>query len=209
MKIVASIQDPDMLDLAVSAKANFIELRLDMMEGDLAGIVELIRARTVLPLIATLRSREEGGRFEDTSDDWFAIIDPLVRHVDLVDIETRYREHAPKIMSQGVQIIASLHRPDMPTRFELEQIESDLRSFGDIPKIAVGLRSQAELLDLLAYTSEAPKPICVSIVGEQFRCARALLPLFGSELAYCHVGTPTARGQYHVEELKQLLEMLR
>ncbi|MDN7023439.1 type I 3-dehydroquinate dehydratase [Methanoculleus sp. FWC-SCC1] len=209
MKIVASIQEPDMLDMAVSAKANFIELRLDMMEGDLAGTVELIRARTVLPLIATLRSRDEGGRFEGTSDDWFAIIEPLVRHVDLVDIETRYREHAPKIMSHGVQIIASLHRPDMPTRFELEQIALELRLFGDIPKIAVGLRSQAELLDLLAYTSEAPKPICVSIVGEQFRCARALLPLFGSELAYCHVGTPTARGQYHVEELKQLLEMLR
>ncbi len=209
MKIVASIQDPDMLDLAVSAKANFIELRLDMMEGDLTDTVELIRARTVLPLIATLRSREEGGRFEGGPEEWFAIVEPLVRHVDLVDVETRYRQYAPEIMSRGVQVIASLHRPDMPDRSELERIESDLRSFGDIPKIAVGPQSQTELLDLLAYTSEAPKPICVSIVGEKFRYARALLPLFGSELAYCHVGTPTARGQYHVEELKQLLEMLR
>ncbi len=209
MKLVASIHDPDTLDLAVSAGANFIELRLDLIEGDLADTVELIRARTIIPIIATLRSREEGGRFTGDADAWFEIVEPLIRHVDIVDVEARYREHAPTIMTHGVQIIASHHRPEMPNRAELDALASDLRAFGDIPKIAVSPQSQADVLALLAFTCEAPKPICVSIVGEEYRYTRALLPLFGSEFAYCHAGTPTAKGQYHVEELKQLLEMLR
>ncbi|RXE55244.1 3-dehydroquinate dehydratase [Methanoculleus taiwanensis] len=209
MKIVASINDPDMLDLAVSAGANFIELRLDLIEDDLVSTIELIRARTVIPIIATLRSRDEGGRFTGDADAWFEIVDPLIRHVDIVDVEVRYREHAPAIKTHGVQIIASHHRPEMPDRLELDAIESDLRAFGDIPKIAVGPQSQADVLALLAFTAEAQKPICVSIVGDKYRYTRALLPLFGSEFAYCHAGTPTAKGQYHVEELKQLLEMLQ
>ncbi len=114
MKLVASIHDPDTLDLAVSAGVNFIELRLDLIEGDLADTVELIRARTIIPIIATLRSREEGGRFTGNADAWFEIVGPLIRHVDIVDVEMRYREHAPDIKTHGVQIIASHHRPEMP-----------------------------------------------------------------------------------------------
>ena len=45
-------------------------------------------------------------------------------------------------------------------------------------------------------------------MGVQFRHARALLPLFGSEFVYCHTGTPTAAGQYSVEEFVQLKRLL-
>jgi 3-dehydroquinate dehydratase-1 len=45
-------------------------------------------------------------------------------------------------------------------------------------------------------------------MGTQFRYARAILPLFGSELIYCNVGTATAAGQYSVEEFIKLRELM-
>ena len=46
-------------------------------------------------------------------------------------------------------------------------------------------------------------------MGGQFRYARAILPLFGSDMVYCHVGTATAAGQYSVQEFVRLMEWLK
>ncbi|KUG20887.1 3-dehydroquinate dehydratase i aroc i [hydrocarbon metagenome] len=209
MRIVVSVQHPDAVELAIASGADIIELRLDLMKGDLPDIVERIRANTDVPLLATLRSRNEGGRFEGDVDAWLEAIRPLVRFVDMVDVETGFRLHVPSFRDRGVQIVASLHTTGMPTREELEGIDQTLRGFGDIPKIVVQPRTHEDVIELLSFTYSARKPICTSIMGEGFRFARALFPLFGSELAFCHAGTPTAKGQYHVEEFKLLMRMLQ
>ncbi|OQC67187.1 MAG: 3-dehydroquinate dehydratase [Euryarchaeota archaeon ADurb.Bin009] len=46
-------------------------------------------------------------------------------------------------------------------------------------------------------------------MGAGFRYARAVLPLFGSEFVFCHAGTPTAEGQYHIREMRQLADLLK
>jgi len=46
------------------------------------------------------------------------------------------------------------------------------------------------------------------VMGAQFRYARAILPLFGSELVYCNVGTATATGQYSVAEFTRLMDLM-
>jgi len=209
MKIVASVRDLATFDQAVTLAADMIELRLDLMVGDLAGQARKMRGMTDIPLIATMRSREEGGAFEGDAAAWNELVYPVIPFVDYVDVETRYKEHVPAIKSQGVQIIASLHTRSMPVRRELEQIEASLRSFGDLPKIVVQPGTKEDVVDLLSYVCTAKKPLCVSIMGEQYRYARAFLPLFGSELVYCHTGTPTSPGQYRVDEFRQLMGMLR
>ena len=60
----------------------------------------------------------------------------------------------------------------------------------------------------MAFTKDAEKPIATGVMGRRFRFARALLPLFGSELVYCHAGSPTAEGQYGIREMELLLELL-
>ena len=209
MKFVVSVEDVGVIDEVVEYNPTFIEIRLDRMEGDLPDQVHAIREKTTIPLIATLRSRDEGGRFVGDAALWARIIGPIARYVDLVDVEARYRDHAPFIKGEGVQILASLHTTEMPTLPELGKIEELLRSYGDIPKIVVKPRTRDDLLDLVTFTHRAQKPICTSIMGAEFRYARPILPLFGSEFVFCHAGTPTAEGQYHIREMRQLANLLK
>lgn len=209
MKIVVSVEDAGVIDEVVEYNPTFIEVRLDRMGGDLPDQVRAIREKTAIPLIATLRSREEGGRFVGDADLWARIVGPIARYVDIVDVEARYRDHAPFVKSQGVQILASLHTNEMPALPELGKIEEMLRSYGDIPKIVVKPRTRDDLFDLVTFTHQAQKPICTSIMGAEFRYARAILPLFGSEFVFCHAGTPTAEGQYHIREMRQLADLLK
>ena len=149
MKIVVSVEEPGVIDQVLEYNPTFIEVRLDRMEGDLPDQVRAIREKTAVPLIATLRSREEGGRFVGDADLWTRIIGPIARYVDYVDVEARYRDHAPYIKSQGVQILASIHTNEMPSPPELGKIEALLRSYGDIPKIVVKPRTTDDLMALV------------------------------------------------------------
>lgn len=209
MKIVVSVEDPGVIDQVLEYSPAFIEIRLDRMEGGLLDQVHAIREKTAIPLIVTLRSREEGGDFAGDADLWARIVGPIAGCVDLVDMETRYRNHAPAIKSRGARIIASLHTDEMPSPPELGRIEATLRSYGDIPKIVVKPRTEDDLMAFVTFTHRAQKPICTSIMGANFRYARAILPLFGSEFVFCHAGTPTAEGQYHIREMRQLADLLK
>ena len=76
-------------------------------------------------------------------------------------------------------------------------------------KIVVRPRTRDDLFDLIAFTHRAQKPVCASIMGAEYRYARAILPLLGSEFVYCHAGTPPAEGQYHIREMRQLADLLK
>ena len=82
----------------------------------------------------------------------------------------------------------------MPSPGELAGIARELRRYGDIPKIVVRPGSEQDILELLAFTLSAEKPVCTGVQGEAYRYARVILPLFGSELVYTHAGTPGAHG---------------
>lgn len=209
MKIIAALTDPTHAVMAQEQGADLIELRLDLFSGDLVAQTRRCREQVTLPLIATLRSEQEGGRYFGNADEWMEKLCPLIPLVDYIDIEQRFSAHAPALRAVGKQIIASCHEGRMLTLTELFHVERDLRVFGDIPKIIVTPQSEDDLIDLISFTSAAKKPICTGVMGSQFRHARAILPLFGSEFVYCHTGTPTAEGQYSVEEFVQLRKLLK
>jgi 3-dehydroquinate dehydratase-1 len=208
MKIVAALTDPGHAVMAQEQGADLIELRLDLFGGDLVGQARRCREQVTLPLIATLRSAQEGGRYFGNAEEWMNRLSPLVPLVDYIDIEQRFSAHAPALRAAGKQVIASCHEGRMLTLTELFQIERDLRVFGDIPKIIVTPQTEDDLIDLISFTVAAKKPICTGVMGAQFRHARAILGLFGSEFVYCHTGIPTAEGQYSVVEFVQLRKLL-
>ena len=208
MKIVAALTDPANASLAEQQGADFIELRFDLMETDPAEAVRQCRNLSSLPIIATFRSAQEGGRYFGTAEEWEDRIRPLLPLVDFVDVEQGFARNAVCVKEAGKKIIASHHAPIMMPLHVLFVLERELRSYGDIVKIIVTPRSESDIIELIAFTNEIKLPICTGVMGSTFRFARAVLPLFGSELVYCHVGSATAEGQYSVEEFVRLRKML-
>ncbi len=208
MKIVAALTDPDHAALAGKQGADIVELRLDLMPGDPVQQVQRCRACCGLPVIATFRSADEGGRYSRNAAEWATAIAPVIPLVDYVDVEQRFASHAAPVRAAGKTIIASHHSGQMVPLHILFVMERELRAYGDIPKIIVTPRNEDDVIELIAFTRAAGKPICTGVMGDRFRYARAILPLFGSELVYCSVGTPTAEGQYTVEEFVTLQKML-
>ena len=208
MKIVGALNDPGLAVTAQLQGADMIELRLDLIEGDVAGRVARCRAECPLPLIGTLRSGAEGGRFFGNAEEWIRHLRPVLPYVDFVDIEQRFSSHAAEIKAAGRKVIASFHSPETPNLPTLFAIERDLRAYGDIVKIVVTPKTDEDVIELISFTHSIKKPLCTGVMGAEYRYARAVLPLFGSELVYCHVGAPTASGQYSVGEFVALMKLL-
>jgi 3-dehydroquinate dehydratase-1 len=209
MKIVAALTDPALAAQAQEQGADLIELRFDLIEGDPQSSVNLCKKVCSLPIIATLRSAHEGGQFFGDTVSWHEKMDPLIPLVDYVDIEQRFEPCARRVKDAGKTIIASHHSGEMMTLHELFDRERKLRAYGDIVKIIVTPKNKEDIIELIAFTHAVKKPVCTGVMGGQFRYARAILPLFGSELVYCHLGTATAAGQYSVQEFVRLMQWLK
>jgi len=208
MKFVVSLGEGGAPADLAGLHPDMVEVRLDLGGQGILEAVQPVREAARIPVIATLRSHAEGGQFTGDEKEWIRVMRPLLPLADWVDVEIRFRRHATEIRKAGKRIIASCHLASMPDLQQLKELERDLRSYGDLPKIVVTPKDGRDLLTLLSYTLVAEKPVCTGVSGERFRYARALLPLFGSELAYVHAGMPTAAGQYHIGEFRELWDLL-
>jgi len=208
MRIVASLTDPAQAAMAQAVGAELLELRFDLMQGDPADLVRQVRTVSTLPVIATFRSAQEGGRYFGSPAEWAKKIAPVIPLVDYVDAELQFAHEIGPVKEAGRKIIASHHTGVMLTLDALFMLERELRAYGDIPKIIVTPANRDELIDLIAFTRAAKKPVCTGVMGSAFRCARAILPFFGSEFVYCHAGVPAAEGQYSVAEFVALRKLL-
>jgi 3-dehydroquinate dehydratase-1 len=209
MKIVAALTDPGHASDAQEQGADIIELRFDLMAGDPVRHIQTCRELCSLPVIATIRSAQEGGQFFGDCAAWFERIRPVIPLADYIDVEQQFSSCSPLIKETGKQIIASCHSGQMPSLPDLFILERDLRMFGNIVKIIVTPRNEEDIIELIIFTHAVKKPVCTGVMGAQFRFARAILPQFGSELVYCHTGTRTAEGQYSVQEFVSLAKMLK
>lgn len=206
--IVVSVTRAEDLAPAEGSGADLIEVRLDLFPiSDLQTLPErLLKVR--LPLIITLRSSAEGGRFTGGPEEWAAFVTPYLPVARYVDIEQQFSACARAVRAAGVEVIASFHTPAVLTTEELVAVEGRLRTFGTLPKIVMGVEKREDLLSLLSFTTSRKVPICTSIMGEQCRFGRGLLPLFGSALVYCYLTTPASAGQYQVSEMRTILALL-
>ncbi len=208
MKIVVSTGERPSGTHLLRYNPDLIEVRLDLLQGDIPGAVREWYAETEIPLVLTLRSEQEGGAFSGDSDLWIETITPLLPYASYIDIEQRFSSHARYIREQGVSIIASNHMKRMPSIEELAAIDDALREYGDIPKIVVTPSDEHDMVLFLSFTIHAEKPVISSIMGEHYRYMRPILPLFGSEWIFAHAGEATAAGQYHISDLREIYARL-
>jgi 3-dehydroquinate dehydratase-1 len=209
MRIVATVVNSREAACAADLSPDLIEVRIDLMDTDPQRELPSIRSVWKGPIILTNRSAAEGGGFGGDPREWWDRVAPLLPFADLVDVELPFSSFSPRIRRQGKKIIASMHTDTMPAIGDLSGMALELRRYGDIPKIVVRPGNEHDLLALLAFTLDAGKPICTGVLGEEYRYARVILPLFGSEFAYTHVGTPAASGQFALGDFRKILDLLR
>jgi 3-dehydroquinate dehydratase-1 len=209
MKIVAALTDPVHASLAQEQGADIVELRFDLMAGDPVNLVQTCKERCSLPVIATIRSAQEGGQFFGDAKEWFEKIEPIVPLVDYIDIEQRFASYAPQIKEAVKNIIASHHTGEMISLHDLFMLERELRTYGDMIKIIVTPGDEEDIIDLISFTHTIQKPLITGVMGTKFRYARAILPLFGSQFVYCSAGTATADGQYSITDFIRLMGLMK
>lgn len=207
MQCVASVSDPRYIPEAEDAGADAVELRLDLFPHHLSRDQKACIKKCSLPLIVTVRSRQEGGKFRGAPDEWWAIVSPWLADAKLVDVEQDFSMLTPAIRDCGPDIIASFHSGRMLIGGELGAVATRLRAYG-IPKVVVRPESPIDVLTLCWFTQRAEKPIITSIIGSKYRYARVMLPLFGSEMAFAYAGEATAEGQFPVKEMQEMLKLL-
>jgi 3-dehydroquinate dehydratase-1 len=209
MKLAVSVSDPEDIATALAYQPDLIELRLDLMPGIAPGILEDCLSGSDIPVILTLRSRDEGGQFAGSPVAWEKAVESYLDLPDYVDVEERYRSAAPGISARGCSIIASWHTFSMPSRECLDEKHKTLREYGDIPKIITVPGDENDVLALCRFTSETEKPLITGTMGPAFRFSRIFLLFFGSWAAFCHCGKPAAPGQFHISEAREMLRLLR
>ncbi len=208
IKIIASLSSTRELLSPEVTKADALEIRLDLITEPIDDALHSLRSSFQGPMVLTVRSSNEGGAYAGGSAGLWKKLEPYIGLVDIIDLEIRFKDHAPQVKEHNKAIIASCHQNRMPDDDEMQALIEELHSFGDIVKIAVQPQTKEDVIRLLKITAACPYPIIMSVTGTVYRYARPLLCLFGSLYTYCYIHSETSPGQYSLREMQLLAHLL-
>ena len=203
--------------------ARVIELRLDALRGVAEMVVFLERLARHRPkqggvLIATCRTRAEGGAFRGSPSAQLAVLALAARAgCQWVDIEGSALEALPlglrRAMLPAARLIVSHHDYRCtPLPRELERLYRRLvRLGGDRAKIAVTARRQSDNAALVALARRARRRLIAISMGTAGIPGRVLALRAGSPLTYAAPddGPATAPGQLRWSELRETYRAAR
>ncbi|MEM2103337.1 MAG: type I 3-dehydroquinate dehydratase [Candidatus Bathyarchaeia archaeon] len=206
----------ELIEKAEKHKPNFIEIRLDCIRdyGKLNDIAE----STTLPLIATNRAKDCGGKFfGNERERQKTLINAAECGFEYIDVENyvlELEDIVGDLRRKGVKVIISFHDFNKtPSKLKLHKIfRSQVESGADVCKIittAKKVDDNLTLLNFLKSTSEISKIVCFAM-GSAGKLSRVLSPLFGGffTMASLEHGRETAAGQMTIEELRVIYQIL-
>ena len=193
---------------AAPGHCDAVEVRLDLTGlcgGEWTGLCRAIR-RQGMPVILTIRDSREGGAWRGREADRLALYLAGLKSVSAVDMEIG--AHALMTLAGAAKqvkatVVGSFHDfKGTPTLARLRAIEVRGRHMGaDVVKVAVKVRTEADVATLFAFPHGASGPICVLGMGDRAGITRVALPCAGSCLAYGALGRATAPGQMDCRRL--------
>lgn len=199
--------------------ADLVEIRADGLEDktQITTLLKQAKSQTNLPLIFTLRMKDEGGAFSGTEEERVELIKEGLELADMIDIELRmnedYRDEIIKIAKEKkVKVILSYHDFEKtPGEDEMISVLTEEEAAGaDIAKIALTANFSSDAIRLLNVTQEMREklkiPLCTISMGKAGAISRIASPIFGSALTYGYVTRETAPGQLSVKELDLMLK---
>jgi 3-dehydroquinate dehydratase/shikimate dehydrogenase len=185
--------------------ADYVEVRLDYLK-DPQQAAHARWDRFPVPVIATCRGVDRGGRFQGSISEESKILDTAVTNgAKFVDIDYQY---VRKFGS--AEVIASYHNFDH-TPPDLEDIiEQACASSAQIAKVAAHVNRWADnrrIFDALAR--KWAKPVIATGMGELGQITRIAGPSRGSFLSYAFSSGESAPGQISLKEMLDVYKFRR
>ncbi|MEJ8736031.1 type I 3-dehydroquinate dehydratase [Erysipelotrichaceae bacterium HCN-30851] len=173
-------------------------------------------------LLATFRSKKEGGELEVSTEYYVALNKAIVDSgcADLIDVElftgeTEVNDIVTYAHEHGVKVIMSNHDFDKTPSYDeiLTRLKAMQSLDADIPKIAVMPTCKKDVLILLQATNEmhetyADRPIITMSMAGTGVISRLCGEVFGSALTFGAAKKASAPGQMNVEDLHTVLTLL-
>ncbi|HCG77156.1 MAG: type I 3-dehydroquinate dehydratase [bacterium (Candidatus Ratteibacteria) CG_4_10_14_3_um_filter_41_18] len=209
---LCNIKDRNSIKKAKFQGADLLELRIDQFQNlDEKDIIKFIRGirKGCLPLIATVRSKREGGRcLSDTKR--LRLFKAVIPLVDAVDVELSSRKILNEVVKKAHHhqkiVILSYHNfKKTPVNEVLEKIIKKIKSQGgDIVKVSTFAKKKEDVIRLLEITLKyKDKNIIAIAMGKIGAVSRVFFPFIGSLLTYGYVDTPSAPGQFSLNVLRE------
>lgn len=214
--------------IASNPNADVAEFRIDLLEfsADTQKVIALGQQLNQIlkekPLIATIRTHNEGGKMKVSDQDYEKIYSDYLKKpfMQLLDIEM-FRDvgSVTKLIklahNKNVLVIMSNH--DFAKTPEQQDIENRLlkqdQMGADILKIAVMPKSKQDVFTLmnatLAVSQKSQKPLLTMSMGQLGTISRVATANMGGSLSFGMIGEASAPGQIDVTQLKQLLKTVQ
>lgn len=232
-KICVPVMGRERREIAYSARSameqgpDMIEWRVDFLEHieDTRALCDILKELRVYlgdtPLLATFRTKQEGGERELSPGEYahmyHVILDSGI--ADAIDVELfSDRTMAASLIdaahASGKKVILSNHdfQKTPPKEEMMRRLESMQKLGGDIAKIAVMPQDSADVLTLLETTDEASRklriPVITMSMGATGVISRLLGEIFGSALTFGMAGQASAPGQVPVGDLRSILQKI-
>ena len=220
--IVSSNDDELILDIKEiqSLPYDWIEWRIDCVEDMdcIFSMAQIIRQSFSCPLIATIRTQEQGGKWAQGKDEYISLYQQLVlkKLVDCIDLESHIAtaELVEWFHVQGVSIIFSDHRFDRGVnKKDIDALyERCLHVHADVLKIASMPETSKEMVDQLLAMYDISlqnqvKVICIGM-SKAGKISRVIGGLFGSILTFASANKKSAPNQIGARELKRYLQCI-
>ena len=218
--IVASLVEGSISGASDSSKAAFkagadlVELRLDHLDGFDKQMIRTARREILGPTIATLRSRQEGGKSSlSGSSREIALREILESDFEYVDLELDTDKSLlkkDKDEDWNSQVIVSSHFSKPVSRDAAEKKLVQALALGDIAKVAMPCETATQALDLaqlgLKYARSKKRFVIIGM-GIQGQLTRVFADRMGSALVYaCIPGKEAAPGQLDVAFQSSILQ---
>lgn len=214
--------------IANTADADLAEFRIDLLSfaSDTKQVIALGHdLKKILgnkPMIATIRTKNEGGQLEISDVDYGKTYQAYLKNpfMDCLDVEM-FRDQ--KVVSEIVQkahqkkvlIVMSNHDfQKTPSQDEIEKRLLKQDQMGaDILKIAVMPKSKQDVFTLMNATlkvsQQTTKPLLTMSMGQLGTISRVATANMGGSYSFGMIGQASAPGQIDVTKLKQILQTVQ
>lgn len=174
-----------------------------------------------LPMIFTIRSMAEGGKADISEEDYAARTLEAAESgcAELIDIEIFSRKNTDQLIEKlhttGAKVIASTH--DFQKTDDSEILKKrflDMDATGaDLLKMAVMPAEFDDVASLMQVTNEiveeyTEKPVISMAMGNLGSISRIAGENFGSAVTFATIGAASAPGQFPIEELRMMMNVL-